>query len=326
MQYLSGIIEQLSCNGSTKLSCIICIYALNSSKMENSSEIPQIDFLNAAQKPFEFELISSDEALSGRGRSQHSAFRPHRIAFYAIMFIMRGRGRHFIDFKEYNFQKGSIIFISREQVHAFEKLSRMEAYILLFTEKFLERSSLGSNLMQQLSIYNYHLHQPVMHLRKEDYERFANLVLRIKQEYDRPEDFATEEIIQSALRIFLFEAERIRKTRLSAVPQPLYFEEFAHFQQLLQENVLSNRQVQHYAGELGFSTKKLNRITQEVVRLPAKTYINEKLALEIKRLLMNTNLSIKEIAYMTGFEAPTNFVKFFKKYAGNTPAEFRKSF
>ena len=39
---------------------------------------------------------------------------------------------------------------------------------------------------------------------------------------------------------------------------------------------------------------------------------------------MNTALSVKEISYKTGFEAPTNFVKFFKKYTGKTPAEFRK--
>jgi AraC-like DNA-binding protein len=57
---------------------------------------------------------------------------------------------------------------------------------------------------------------------------------------------------------------------------------------------------------------------------PAKTYISEYLTLEIKRFLMNTNLSIKEIAYQTGFEDPTNFVKFFKKHSNRTPAEFRK--
>ncbi len=59
---------------------------------------------------------------------------------------------------------------------------------------------------------------------------------------------------------------------------------------------------------------------------PAKLYIDQFLVLEIKRFLMNTALSIKEIAYRTGFEAPTNFVKFFKKFEGITPAAFRKQY
>ncbi len=294
--------------------------------MRKSAEIPQISFLNAQQKRFEFELISIEEALSGRGRSGHSPFRPHRIAFYAILFVTKGRGHHFIDFEKFSFRKGSIIFLSKEQVHAFEKNSRMEAFILLFTEKFLERSSLGSHLMQQMSIYNYHLYAPVMHLKKENFDKFAELIYRMKEEYETADDFATEEIIQSTLKIFLFQAERIRKRKLKTQSRSYYQEEFSSFQRLLKKQMVSNRQVHFYARELGFSTKKLNRITQEIVKMPAKNYINETLILEIKRLLMNTNLSIKEIAYMTGFEAPTNFVKFFKKYAEITPAEFRKRF
>ena len=35
---------------------------------------------------------------------------------------------------------------------------------------------------------------------------------------------------------------------------------------------------------------------------------------------------IKEIGYKTGFNDPTNFVKFFKKYTKTTPASFRKQF
>ena len=43
-------------------------------------------------------------------------------------------------------------------------------------------------------------------------------------------------------------------------------------------------------------------------------------------ILFNTDLSIKEIAYQTGFEEPTNFVKYFKKEVGMTPSVFRKEY
>ena len=59
---------------------------------------------------------------------------------------------------------------------------------------------------------------------------------------------------------------------------------------------------------------------------PVKEYIHEQLIMEIKRFLMNTDLSIKEIAYKTGFDEPTNFVKYFKKNTSSTPSAFRKDF
>jgi len=45
--------------------------------------------------------------------------------------------------------------------------------------------------------------------------------------------------------------------------------------------------------------------------------------LEIKRAIMSTNNSLKEIAYEMGFEEVTNFTKFFKKHTGLTPKVFK---
>ncbi|MEZ5043176.1 MAG: helix-turn-helix transcriptional regulator [Saprospiraceae bacterium] len=294
--------------------------------MNKDAQIPEIDFRNIQQKAFEFNFISADDLLGSGIRHDQPPFRPHRILFYAILFIMEGEGHHFIDFQKYAYRKGSIIFISKEQVQAFEANDQLKAYLMIFTEKFLERSSLGSNLMQQLSLYNYSLYEPILQLEEVDFNIFSELVLRIKEEFDAPDDFATEEIIQSSLKILLCLAERIRKTKLDPQKQSFYFEEFQQFQQLLKVHIYTSRQVKFYADAMQISTKKLNRITYEIMQQPAKNYIDQYLILEIKRFLMNTALSVKQIAYKTGFEAPTNFVKYFKKYEKMTPAAFRKQY
>lgn len=178
--------------------------------------------------------------------------------------------------------------------------------------------------MHHLTLYNYHLYAPVLQLPEEFIEVFATLVEQIETEFNAPDDFATEEIIQSALKILLCMAERVRKTNISVKPVSLYHKDFLSFQALLKEHLFTNKQVKFYANKMNISTKKLNRITQEIKKQAAKTYVNELLITEIKRLLINTAFSIKEISYATGFEDPTNFVKFFKKYTNLTPVEFRK--
>lgn len=299
-------------------------YKNNSQQMNKATQIPEVNFPNRYQKAFEFEIVSNKEFLVHNRPKDHDPFRPHRLQFYAIILIKSGEGHHFIDFKRYAYKAGSVIFVSKDQVHAFEWNFDRDASFLLFTEKFLERSSLGSNLMHHLTLYNYHLYSPVLQLPTASFEIFTTLVERIETEFSTTDDFATEEIIQSSLKIFLCMAERVRKSNIALKPVSLYHQEFLFFQKLLKEHLFTTKQVQFYADKMAISTKKLNRITHEIKHQPAKTYINELLITEIKRLLTNTALSIKEISYKTGFEEPTNFVKYFKKYAKMTPVAFRK--
>jgi len=288
--------------------------------------IPEISFQNRQRKAFEFEIISADELLHNNAQRGHNSYRPNRLAFYAILFIQEGQGQHFIDFKQYEFNSRSMIFIAKDQVHAFAKQVNMKAQILLFTESFLLKTGFGRQSPLQLSLFQYHLYQPLMQLSEDHFKSIETVINRLKYEYSTSQDFATEEIIVASLKILLYLAERFGQARSDQKFQPYYLEEFNTFQHLLQQNLLQNRSVQFYANQLNISSKTLNRITQEIIQKQSKTYIDEMLILEIKRFLMNTALSIKEIGYKTGFNDPTNFVKFFKKYTKTTPASFRKQF
>jgi len=287
--------------------------------------IPEIKF-KEEQQSIEFEIFDNFELLFRNSLSRHNLFQPHRINFYAILYIIKGEGQHYIDFKSYNYQRGTIIFISKEQVHRFVKNPDRQAFFIIFTEGFLERSSMGSALMQKLSLYNYHFHHPVLQLQDGQMHVFTELIRRSREEYKIFKDELTAEIMQSVLRIFLLMAERVRK---STNPNPVvgkYQTDFLQFHNLLQKHLLQERKVKFYADTMNISPKTLNRLCHEVVKQPVKSYINDMLILEIKRLLTNTSLSIKEIAFKSGFQEPTNFVKFFKKSVKLTPAGFRKQF
>ncbi len=290
---------------------------------EEQEQIPSVDLGQMQRKAFGFRIASNKEILL-YDDLDHDPFRPHRIHFYAILFILKGEGNHYIDFKTYPYQRNSIIFVSKEQVHAFEHNLERKAFFLLFNEEFLEKGSSASNLMQELSLYNYHLYPPVIQLQEEQAQLLRQLAENMRQEFDTTDDLLTEEIVHASLIIFLCLAERIRKENRKLNPRSKYHEEYVQFQKLLNQHIFQSRKVKFYADSLLVSTKTLNRITKEMLGKSAKSYINEFLVIEIKRLLMNTSLSIKEIAYQTGFEEVTNFVKYFKKHSDYNPTEFRK--
>jgi AraC-like DNA-binding protein len=99
---------------------------------------------------------------------------------------------------------------------------------------------------------------------------------------------------------------------------------FRRFRQLLYTDFASRHQVQDYAAALGMSEKTLSRVRLAAAGAPAKTLINQRKLLEAKRLLAHTNRSVHAIGSELGFDEASNFVKFFRKESGTTPAAFRR--
>ena len=68
----------------------------------------------------------------------------------------------------------------------------------------------------------------------------------------------------------------------------------------------------------------LNALCKEHWGMQAGEVIRNRIILEAKRLLVNQQTSISEIAYTLNFKDNSYFSKFFKKSVGITPEEFRK--
>lgn len=99
---------------------------------------------------------------------------------------------------------------------------------------------------------------------------------------------------------------------------------FKRFQQLVEKHFAKWRRVAEYAEQLGCTEKSLTRATMVAAGMSAKAFISSRINLEAKRLLVHTDSSVTLIAESLGFEEATNFIKFFKRETGCTPAEFRR--
>ena len=63
------------------------------------NDIPELNFQNRHQKDLEFSITTNREILAVEKFDGPNPFRPHRIRFYSILFILEGSGNHYIDFK-----------------------------------------------------------------------------------------------------------------------------------------------------------------------------------------------------------------------------------
>ncbi|MBR4264713.1 MAG: AraC family transcriptional regulator [Bacteroidales bacterium] len=99
---------------------------------------------------------------------------------------------------------------------------------------------------------------------------------------------------------------------------------FNKFMNLLSVYHGKERSVTFYAGKMCITP---NYLSGEVKASSGKTaleWINEYVILEAKTLLKYTKLSVQEISYQLNFPTQSAFGKYFKKFTGIGPKEFRK--
>ena len=95
------------------------------------------------------------------------------------------------------------------------------------------------------------------------------------------------------------------------------------FEKLVEENHATEHYPKYYADKLAITANYLNFICKNVSGKTAGEIIRNRIILEAKRLLINSEFSISQISFQLGFEDNSYFTKFFKTNAHISPSEFR---
>ena len=287
-------------------------------------EIKYIKFNNKPLPKSHFDILRIEELLERNMKLDPT--KHHKVGFYILLIVTFGEGYHTIDFTDYRYQRGVVLTIRKDQIQKFFRTGITEGYLVLFTEDFIVGFLEDSNALKSLQLFNELLVSPKVQVDEAGFMDVIHLANYMENEYLNVGDEYSPGILRSLLHILLTKLYRYKSIENSPVLTKKYLQDFIHFQNLVEQKCLFTKKVIDYANELGFSTKKLNMIVQTVTQKSVKTFIDEIAILQIKRLLIDTRLSVKEIAYMAGFEEPSNFFRYFKKYTGSSPVAFRKAY
>lgn len=286
--------------------------------------IPKIEFNKSQSLDIEVMDFNALSEKLNRIRS-HDPYTIHRIEFYLILIVTKDSYRHFIDFKFYNLQEGSALFIAKNQVHHFTKdLNNCEGFCIIFNNIFLSKHFFLSDSLKFNRLFNYHIEEPIIHQNDMGKDSFVGIANKLYQEYIFPNGFVKSEILRSLLHILLLQAERAKEIHSTGRSKTQWLEIFNSFKDMLEKEYSTSRNSRHYASQLLISYKFLNDIVKKLTKKTVKAFIDDFVTMEIKRYLVSTSLSVKEISYKTGFEEPANMVKFFKKNTAITPLKFRQ--
>ncbi len=272
--------------------------------------IRSLPFRHAAKPQLGFEMFRLADlyARADRKAIDHALETPQRPEFHTIYVGLRGKGSLVVDFTKVPLGADQLTFVARGRVQQFVVERTVDAWMLLFAPELVGPSPVLSPLWSK----------PAIVVPEAERAALAAQVAVIETEHARAFDPQQPAILEGLVRALVSMCERLVAGRVALPTGPL-----ERFFTILDRDHLKTRAVSHYARQAGISPRRLGELLGASVGKSTKQVIDERVILELKRLLVHTTLSVKELAAQAGFEEPTNLVKFFRHHTGTTPSAFR---
>jgi len=249
---------------------------------------------------------------------------PHRHDYFTIILVEEELGGvHVIDFKEYALDGAAIHFVYPGQVHQFLSHTRPNGWVLNFSASFLMQNGISTELIDRVYLYNTFGDSPPMPISSEQLATFRGIIDQMKA-YQQGHNYYRYEALGALLKLFIINVSGACTISASIAESDVGGNDLIRrFKQQIEADYKTHHKVLDYASALSVSSDYLNRYVKNKTGKSAKEYIQDKIMIEAKRLLLFTELSAKELAFELGFEEPSHFNSFFKKVNGQSPIAFR---
>lgn len=272
--------------------------------------------------------VKDDEIIISRFSEYSENYKhlhlPHKHNFYHVVFFTEGRGNHTIDFEKFDVKSNQIYFMVPGQVHSWNFEGTAEGYIINFSASFYQSFLLRPDYLEQFFFFGGNAKESVIDVPKEIQQQITDVFECILAEAKSNSKMKMDIIRTFLLQIFLRIAQLGRENTLYTSENNYNYTLLNNFKKLIELNYNKLKLPKEYAALLYITPNHLNALCQDILGISAGELIRNRIILEAKRLLINMDLSISEIAYRLNFSDNSYFTKFFKKHVDITPEEFRK--
>jgi len=239
---------------------------------------------------------------------------PHRHSFSELLFFTKGGATHEVNYNDYLAQKGSIHFIPKSTVHFLKRDKNSEGFTIAFDDRYLESND-THKFINPLPEEPFHLVLKDAYLTKVlDQSKVILSQIQQNDSYYREKCFLLSiELLMNTL------AAEISNVPIRIESKNTHVEQFKY---LVKTNIHQHHNVAWYASELQVSSKTLGNVIKTHLGKSPKKYLQEILLISVKRNLIDSNKSIKEIAIDHNYNL-SQLGKLFKKNVQYTMREYR---
>lgn len=301
--------------------CPLASTTLQGFPQNDAGMIKTYERVDPRQSTMSFALKRMEDIYAERGGE---ADEPHRHDFYTVLMVEAAEGWHRIDFQEYALRGGLVFFLAPGQVHQIREERPSKGCVVSFSSAFLVEHRIDEGFLKAINIFRPHGDTPPLEPAAALWEELQQLGAGMETAFGRPGPFHMEEV-GAWLKLFLLACNRAcRENPLPAQALSQTEQLVSQFKELVDQHFEREHLVAWYAERLHVTPDHLNRTVKSATGRSAKQFVQARLALAARRLLLFTDFSAKEIGYELGFADPAHFSHFFKRLTGESPAGFRE--
>ncbi len=237
---------------------------------------------------------------------------PHRHDYFEIILIKEGGGYQLIDFTKYELNKGAVYVVYPGQVHLLKR-ENAQGIVVQFRKDIFE-------YIFPVKHHLLYFQNPELMLSDDSFTHLYDLAMRIDR-LNRTENLSAVaghkpfSYLQIILLSLIENQEASSQTEHNAFA--------GGFLQLLHMNIKEKRKVSDYADMLSINGERFTQLCKQAFGKTPLKLIHEELMLEIKRLILLNQFTLKEIAFELNFDSQANFSAFIKTSTGKTPTELQ---
>jgi len=253
---------------------------------------------------------------------QHrNRLQPHYHHFFQVS-LMAGRGSFMHDFVDFRITSPTLAFTSPGQVHTVKPGRGFRGIFVSFTQEFFDSTMPPPSKLLDYPFFFSNEPPPLLRLEGTVFPQYEALFRELQAEFDANLHGAYD-VMRAFLQIIFTRASHLFREvyRLDDPSRPAQL--VREFRFAVETRFLEFTSLADYAALLKVTPNHLNDTVREQTGQPAGEIIRQRRLLDAKRLLLHSDMSVSEIGYHLGFEDPSYFSRFFRRYEGQAPAEFR---
>ena len=270
-----------------------------------------------------FHIIEHSDAI-GEICPHHSFRSDH----FSIMIITGGECNIRLNMTEYILQENQVMIISPNAIRQFiEASADFRCTGIAFTPGFLSEAGMSPKHIDMFSFFSYNS-QPQIQLGEYDANLLREMLHILKQkEAEHRSTKYNKEVVNHSFLAFVYQFGEVyrRNNKTTEIRITKKEDLTMRFTRLLMKHFKEERSVLYYAQLLFVTPRYLTQTIKETTGKTAGELIDEMVIREAKVHLNNMSVSIAQVAESLYFSDQFFFSKFFKKHAGITPSEYRRT-
>lgn len=251
---------------------------------------------------------------------------PRRMHGVLLMLCLEGEAHYVVNTVPYHVQRNDCVVVHDGMVLSdCHMLPGFSALGVMLTTHFL--SMVIKEIHKATTLFLFTRQHPVFAMTADEVRAVRQYFAALKLKADDHDHHFRADVVRLLLSTMIYDLSNAvcRYRQIDGRSQTRAEDIFTQFINLVETHYRRERRVDWYAGELCLTPKYLSETVRRVSGRSPNKWIDHYVLLEMRVLLRETTMSLKEIARHLGYTTQSALGKFFKENVGMSPTNYRRS-